>query len=107
MVENKINEIETPAEPLENEQSLFDYTEEKIEPIKPAKKKKQQFGVVGCDQLNLREEPSTDSDILYILNKGETVTLIDDDTVKSSGKFCKVLANGVVGYCVKEFIELK
>ena len=98
MVENKINEIETPAEPLENEQSLFDYTEEKIEPIKPAKKKKQQFGVVGCDQLNLREEPSTHS---------ETVTLIDDDTVKSSGKFCKVLANGVVGYCVKEFIELK
>lgn len=74
-----------------------------LEPVK-SKKKKTIIGVVNCDQLFLREEPDRESDALNVLVKDSAV-VIDEDG--STSDFYKVVANGIVGYCVKEFITIK
>ena len=74
-----------------------------LEPVK-AKKKKTIIGVVNCDQLFLREEPDRESDALNVLVKDSAV-VIDEDG--STSDFYKVVANGIVGFCVKEFITIK
>lgn len=72
-----------------------------LEPVK-AKKKRIVIGTVTCDSLFLRAEPDKESDILYIMPKGERVALMDGDTAD----FYKVTVNGVTGYCVKEFVTI-
>lgn len=67
-----------------------------------SKKNRAKIGEVNCDQLNLREEPSTDADILLIIKKGDPVSILEE-----SKGFYKVLTNGIIGYCVKEFITVK
>ena len=74
-----------------------------LEPVK-SKKKKTIIGVVNCDQLFLREVPDRESDALNVLVKDSAV-VIDEDG--STSDFYKVVANGIVGYCVKEFITIK
>lgn len=74
-----------------------------LEPVK-AKKKRTVIGIVNCDQLFLREEPDRESDALDILLKDSAV-IIDEDG--STATFYKVIARGIVGYCVKEFITIK
>lgn len=71
-----------------------------LEPVK-AKKKRIVIGAVICDQLFLREEPDKESDILYIMPKGEHVAIMDE-----LSDFYKVTVNGVTGYCAKEFITI-
>ena len=74
-----------------------------LEPVK-SKKKKTIIGIVNCDQLFLREEPDRESDALNVLMKDSAV-VIDEDG--STSDFYKVVANGIVGFCVKEFITIK
>lgn len=74
-----------------------------LEPVK-SKKKKTIIGIVNCDQLFLREEPDRESDALNVLIKDSAV-VIDEDG--STSDFYKVVAGGIVGYCVKEFITVK
>lgn len=74
-----------------------------LEPVK-SKKKKTIIGIVNCDQLFLREEPDRESDALNVLVKDSAV-VIDEDG--STSDFYKVVANGIVGFCVKEFITIK
>lgn len=71
-----------------------------LEPAKP-KKKRIVIGTVICDQLFLREEPDKESDVLYIMPKGEHVAIMDE-----LSDFYKVTVNGVTGYCAKEFITI-
>lgn len=71
-----------------------------LEPEKP-KKKRIAIGTVICDSLFLREEPDKESDILYIMPKGEHVAIMEELL-----DFYKVTVNGVTGYCVKEFITI-
>lgn len=75
-----------------------------LEPVKTSKKKKTILGVVNCGQLFLREEADIESDALYVLTKGDAVVI---DEEGSTPDFYKVVANGVVGFCVKEFITVK
>lgn len=82
------------AEPLENEQSILDMIDEKIE--------KKDTGVVIAERLNLRLEPSFDADVITILSKNDTVIIED-----SVGDFYRVLASDISGYCAKEFITIK
>lgn len=70
----------------------------------PTKKKRVIIGTVNCDQLFLREEPDKESDILYVMHKGEAVSINLDE---STSTFYKVTVSGAVGFCVKEFITIK
>lgn len=92
----------------ENEQSIFDLPEmkeeeKKIEPVK-TKKIKQVIGTVVADQLRVREEPDIDADVLLIIKKDDAVAI---DEAGSTGTFYKVIVNGTIGYCMKEFIMIK
>lgn len=91
----------------ENEQTIFDLPEmkeeeKKVESVKP-KKIKQIIGTVIADQLRVREEPDIDADVLLIVKKGDPITI---DEAGSTDVFYKVVANGTIGYCMKEFISL-
>lgn len=88
-------------ENIPNEQSMFDYVEDPNPVV--IKKKKTQYGVVKCDKLNLRAEADLDSDIIAILKKDNTVTIVENDR---SSTFYRVSFNGQTGYCVKEFIKI-
>ena len=85
---------------MENEE-IIQTTETPVEPVTP-KKNRPKIGEVNCDQLKLREEPDTDADVLYIMAKGDVISILGEEK-----NFYKILCNGIVGYCVKKFITIK
>ena len=92
-------ETEEPAEntAVENE------TVEAVEEAVPAT-----VGVVyKCEKLNLRKKPTKDSDILTVVTADTELEIIDID--KSSGKdWYKVQTeDGLIGFCMKNYIIIK
>ena len=64
------------------------------------------IGIVSsCDKLNVRETPTTEDDnILCVIALGETVIV---DIGESTEDFYKVVcANGVEGFCMKDYITI-
>lgn len=59
--------------------------------------------VFNCSLLNVRKRAKIDSDIVATLNRGTTVTINLD---KSTSDFYSIsTANGINGFCVKNFIK--
>ena len=87
---------ETAAEPVE-------------QPVEEAPKKESKVGIVAnCEKLNLRRSPLKDSNganIITVLLSGVAV-IIDED--KSTPNFYRVITeDGLEGYCMRQFIEVK
>lgn len=62
------------------------------------------IGVVNCNKLNVREEPSLDSTIVCEVNS-QTELMIDEN--ESNDEFYKVFtASGIEGFCMKKFIAV-
>lgn len=61
-----------------------------------------QAGVVIAERLNVRSNPFKDADVLFVINKGQEVIIDGED-----GDFFKVVVDGNVGYCIKNFIAIK
>ena len=62
--------------------------------------------VIGCEKLNLREEPSKDAKVLCVLNKGEKVQV--DMSAHTTPDFYKVVTSaGVEGYCMSKYISIE
>lgn len=80
---------------------IMQEVETPVEPVAP-KKNRAKIGVVNCDLLNLREEADADSDILCVMSMNDPVTILGEDK-----NFYNVMYNGVVGYCMKKFINVK
>ena len=59
----------------------------------------QRFGVVNCDNLRLRKEPSLDGDIIKLLPRGTEVIIIEN----ANESFYKVSD----GYVMKKFVDEK
>lgn len=61
--------------------------------------------VVNCDRLNVRMYPRTESKVLCIINRDDEVEVHDSiDPVN----FYKIMTtDGIIGFCVKEFISLR
>lgn len=61
-------------------------------------------GVVAkCAKLNVRSKPSTDSDVVTVLNAGDEISI---DVDKSTDEWLKIrTADGVKGYCMKKFVS--
>lgn len=89
------------AKPVESDETLIKPDETTVEP-----EPKTVLGVVvDCDLLRVRKRPSTEADVLCVIERGSEVTVDDPDHV---GKFYKVCtATGVEGYCAKPYIEIK
>ena len=60
--------------------------------------------VVNCERLNVRKSATRKSQVLKVIEKGTNVIIENDDT---SNIFYKVRIDDVVGYCMKDFIEIK
>lgn len=61
----------------------------------------QRTGTVNASSLNVREEPSTDAEVLEQLEDGETVTILEED-----GDWYLIQSGDTTGYVSAEYIEL-
>lgn len=63
------------------------------------------IGVVNCNKLNVREEPSLDSTIVCEV-KSQMELMIDEG--ESTDDFYKVFtSSGIEGFCMKKFITVQ
>ena len=79
------------------------------QPVEEAPKKESKVGIVSnCEKLNLRRSPLKDSDganIITELLPGVAVVIDEDE---STANFYKVITeDGLEGYCMRQFIEVK
>ena len=58
-------------------------------------------GTTTTDSVNLRNKPSTSSDVIKSLSKNESLEVLEE-----SGDFYKVLYKGWVGYVSKKFVSV-
>ena len=58
-------------------------------------------GTTTTDSVNLRNKPSTSSDVIKSLSKNESLEVLEE-----SGDFYKVLYKGRVGYVSKKFVSV-
>lgn len=59
--------------------------------------------VANCAKLNVRSKPSTNSDVVTVLNAGDEISI---DVDKSTEEWLKIrTADGVKGYCMKKFVS--
>lgn len=86
--ENVINNILEDAEEIEKN---YEYTSEDIN---------NDIGIVKC-RLNLRENPSKESNILCVLKKDSTVEILEE----IYEWFKVVTESGMEGYCMRDFID--
>ena len=122
--ENKEDVVDTPVVPEENKDEVKtdntpvipeeseDEKENKDEvkndntPIVPEENKEEIVkGVVSnCSRLNVREEASTKSSVLKVIDSGTEVEVLG---TLVENQFYKVKIDDIIGFCVKDFIELK
>lgn len=59
--------------------------------------------VVNCDRLNVRKKPSLDAEVLTVISRNDSVTIMVE---KDNSAWVKVtLTTGQIGYCMKEFLR--
>lgn len=59
--------------------------------------------VVNCSKLNIREAPSSDADVICVL---DVMSEVEIDVAKSDDKWFKVFTStGVEGYCMRKFVD--
>lgn len=100
VIENPTEEtVETLEEVIE--ETVDKSVEETIEEYA-----NEQFGkVTGCLKLNIRKEPNTDAYIECVINEGSELKI--DKSKSIEGWFRVCAANGVEGYCMSKFVEIK
>ena len=60
--------------------------------------------VVDCLRLNLRSEPSTDSEVIRTIDSSAELVVYENESTDEFYKVC--LADGNEGYCMKKFIKI-
>lgn len=70
-----------------------EYKEEAVQPTQ---------AVVTCEKLNLRKAASPNADVLYILNRGDKLEVIEDRVAWLKVHFEKM---ALTGYVMKQFVE--
>lgn len=61
--------------------------------------------VVDCLKLNVRENPTTDSEVVCEIPAASEVTIDEDNSTNDFYKICT--AAGAEGFCMKKFIQIK
>lgn len=78
-----------------------DADEDRTGDICPAK-------INGCAKLNLRREPSKDSDVVCVITKKNTITVCRELSTEDFYKVHTTIGETLVeGYCMKQFIEIE
>lgn len=61
--------------------------------------------VFNCSKLNVRVKPTTDAEVVTVLNNDSKVKI---DTSRSTNEWLKITtATGVEGYCMRKFVNAK
>lgn len=93
-VEETVEEVTEPVE-----ETVEEVVEKVVEPTPEPKT----YGTVNCSKLNVRKGPSIHSNPLCIVESG---TEMEIETFNN--EWVKVVTpDGVSGYCMKKFIDLK
>lgn len=75
---------------------------------RPEVEEKQNEPVVGivtdCAKLNVREEASSASAVVAVINASTELVIIEEESTKDFFKICT--ASGIEGYCMKKFITI-
>jgi SH3-like domain-containing protein len=59
--------------------------------------------VANCAKLNVRSKPSTDADVVTVINAGDEIKI---DVDKSTDKWFKIRTiDGVKGFCMRKFVN--
>lgn len=58
--------------------------------------------LINCDLLNARKEPNKDSEVLFIIDKKDTIKILEE-----LENFYKVEVKDKEAYCMKKFIKIK
>ena len=74
------------------------------EPTVPEVPKTSTGVVVNCAKLNVRANPTTNAEVLCVLNVDSYVEVNLEKSTKEWFKVCT--ANGVDGYCMRKFINV-
>lgn len=103
VVETIVEEVEAPVEavveaPVETEVVAEPETTTESNSGAVAK------GIVAkCAKLNVRSKPSTDGDVVVVLEAGDKVSI---DVDKSTDEWFKICTEkGVKGFCMKKFVS--
>lgn len=96
-----------PETVVENVEDVVEETVTQNTPVVEEPEVKVVYGVVAnCEKLNMRSEPSKQADVIRILTKGDEVRIVE-----TKGEFYAVSVDngteGLNGFCMKEFIEIK
>lgn len=97
---NKKNysKMSTAAQPEVIENEVVETVEEPVE-VPVAEEVKPKTGtVIGCTKLNVRKAPRVEAKILTTIDKGATVTILDE-----VGDFYEI---GDKEYCMKKYISV-
>ena len=100
-VEEIVEEIIEPSEETIEEVTEI---EETVEEMTEAEEDTTEatFGKVNCSKLNVRKEPSINSNPLCIVEYGTRMEINE-----FNGEWIKVLTlDGVSGYCMRKFVDL-
>lgn len=91
VMENEFDEAEeTFGESIEAAEYVE--TDEVCNPVKE--------GIVTATKLNVRALPYASASVLGVLDKGTTVVIEGEEN-----EFYKVSVNGLVGYCMKQYVN--
>lgn len=113
--ENKEEVVDVPVIPEENEDEVVTNEESSTTsdtPVVPEENKDETAseevvakGIVSnCSRLNVREKGSMKSTVLKVIDSGTEVDILE---IPSKGQFYKIKIEDIIGFCVKDFIELK
>ena len=87
-------------------EEIKETTQEEPEEVLVAEYEPSAKGKVICDKLNVRTEPSTDSEIMMVIEKDQEVTI--DPYIEIAGWYFVGIKKGpivVEGYVMSKFIE--
>ena len=113
--ENKEEVVDIPVIPEENKEEAVTNEDSSVTsdaPVIPEENKEEAVseevaakGIVSnCSRLNVREKGSMKSTILKVIDAGTEVDILE---IPSKGQFYKIKREDIIGYCVKDFIEVK
>ena len=108
MFEKKLDETSFD-EPVVNEFTNEDLAAETVEPVvnyTSEDKNNDNYTLRDCDYLNVREDPSLESEIIHVLSKNDVVTINDviiNDFVEVTVSMDD--QSNKVGYCLAKFLR--
>ena len=94
----------TPNDVVENEideaEETFDELIETAENVEEPEIHDSTKRIVSATKLNVRALPYASASVLGVLDKGTTVVIEGEEN-----EFYKVSVNGLVGYCMKQYVN--